>query len=506
MKNAKKVFAIALAAFMLFSLSIMAFAVDTYSISVATTETGHTYTAYQVFTGDLSGSTLSNIVWGSDINGAAFLAALKADTTFGADAANDFASCTTAAEVAAVIGQAGYNPAKMKQFAEVALANIAATNSGWDDDSTEAGHGNEATTYVISDLNAGYYLVTDELADESVNEAESALILKVTDSETIYPKENFNPTFDKNITTATGTAEGVADRDVDTDVEYNLVATLPSNLGDYASYKLNFFDTLDSGLSLKADTVKVYNGSTEITSATGVTVNTDPGAGTLAVYIADVKATGIEAVAGDVIRVTYKATVNSEIQPNANNVNEAYIQYSHDPRNVAEYSVLPPDDVYVWTFQLNVTKQFSDDQDHTAGFTLYKIDADDNEVAVEAEKTVTVNNGPLSWADLSDGHYVLKETTVPEGFNRASDTEFTVVTTVNSDGTRQSISTGNANVSANASDGTVAVTIVNNTGSTLPSTGGIGTTIFYIVGSLLVVGALVFIVSKRRMQSVSNNG
>lgn len=497
MKSIKKVFAIILVMVMVLACGAIAFAADTeepetYSITISNTEAGHTYTAYQIFEGELSDSTLSDIKWGSGINGADLLTALKADTVFGTGTGNDFSSCTSAADAAAIIGAENYAAAKVEEFAKKALANKKGTGVS-DDDSDE--NGDKTSAYIIEGLTAGYYLVTDEIENESVDMAESALILKVVKDQTVSPKSNSNPTFDKVIGT---NALGVADKNVGDEIEFTLKATLPASttLSKYTSYKLNFNDTLDAGLSFVSNSVKVYKDSTEITTATGVDIDTDT-AQTIKVSISDVKAAGIGATGGEVIKVVYKAELNSSAVKTGTQ-NTAYIEYSHDPNNSSEYSKLPEKKVTVWTFDFTLTKEFSDGQNHTAGFTLYKDEAKPgNEIGTEKE--ITTNNGTAVWNDLADGDYVLVETSIPDGFNSVEDIVFTITTTVDENGNRTRLLSSNSAVSTDYSTGDVTTKVVNNSGSILPSTGGIGTTIFYIVGSLLVIGALIFLISKRRM-------
>ena len=83
---------------------------------------------------------------------------------------------------------------------------------------------------------------------------------------------------------------------------------------------------------------------------------------------------------------------------------------------------------------------------------------------------------------LANGTYTLVESTVPDGYNKLADT---TVTIADSDVTLTNLSQ--------------AITVVNKAGSELPSTGGIGTTIFYVIGAILVLGAGVLLVTRRRM-------
>lgn len=505
MKNTKKIFAILFALILVFSTSSVVFADSGYDITVNSTAEDHIYTAYQVFTGDLSGSVLSNIGWGADVDGDALLTAIKGDSTFGSGTSNLFKDCTYAKDVAEVMSASTFTSAMTEKFAKDVLNNLnnPVTNSGWDDDSTETGHGNELATYVIHVDDPGYYLITDELADQTQSDAESALILKVIKDETVTPKAVGVPTLDKVIDDNSTDVYGVSDYKVGDTVNYVLSATLPaaSVYDKYEAYKIKFNDTLDAGLTLDKTSIKVYKGTTEITSATGVTVDTSTNQ-KLYVTIADTKATGIAAAAGDTIYVKYSATINENVvKSGADNENRVTLEFSHDPNNSAEYSVLPEKKVTVWTFDFTLTKTFSDSQNHTAGFTLYRKNGT-TETAVGTEKTVSTNAGTLTWNDLEDGTYVLKETTIPDGFNTADDVEFTITTTLAADGSaRQTMTSSNSAVSANKDTGDVTTSIENQEGSTLPSTGGIGTTIFYVVGSILVAGTIVLFVVKRRINA-----
>ena len=114
-------------------------------------------------------------------------------------------------------------------------------------------------------------------------------------------------------------------------------------------------------------------------------------------------------------------------------------------------------------------------------------DADAAAAAAEAgteydvPETISGTTAVASFTGLVNGTYTLVETTVPTGYNKAADSTVTIADT-----------DFNANVSASA-------TVVNNQGTELPSTGGIGTTIFYVVGSILVVAAGVLLITKKRM-------
>ena len=118
------------------------------------------------------------------------------------------------------------------------------------------------------------------------------------------------------------------------------------------------------------------------------------------------------------------------------------------------------------------------------------------ETGSEHKASMAVNTNGLARIDgLGAGIYTIKETVTPQGYNTLPD--LTVTVTCTADGTlKWSFSGGNGGY--DSSEGIYKITIVNNSGNMLPGTGGIGTTIFYILGGLLVVGAAVVLVARRK--------
>ena len=107
------------------------------------------------------------------------------------------------------------------------------------------------------------------------------------------------------------------------------------------------------------------------------------------------------------------------------------------------------------------------------------------------------------WEGLDDGDYKLVETTTPAGYNSISDILFTISAEheKSSDNPQLTSLTGGDLFTGVVRTGQLTADIVNQAGNTLPSTGGMGTTIFYVVGSILVIGAVVLLVSKKRMNT-----
>ena len=116
------------------------------------------------------------------------------------------------------------------------------------------------------------------------------------------------------------------------------------------------------------------------------------------------------------------------------------------------------------------------------------------------KELTTDDSGVLNFASLGEGTYELVETKTPATYNTAAKKKFTV--TMNSDGSfKVKVDDGNETTMANYSDAVYDATVINNKGTVLPSTGGMGTTIFYIVGGILVIGAGVLLVTKKRAEA-----
>ena len=234
---------------------------------------------------------------------------------------------------------------------------------------------------------------------------------------------------------------------------------------------------------------------------------------TFEVRFADLKTT--TARAGSVITVEYSATLNDQaVLGSTGNPNTMHVTYSNNPNDDqgGESGKTPDDTVTVFTYKVvanKVTKnpayvEGGSEPEYIslkgAGFTLYKKNASGKYVAVGSE----VKGDEMTtfeWKGLDDGDYKISETTTPSCYNTIADIEFTItavhdVTSVNP--TLTSLTGGNK-FTGEVSTGAVSADIENNTGSTLPETGGMGTTIFYVVGSILVLGAVVLLVTKKRM-------
>ena len=512
MKHSKKLASLLLALVMALSLAVTAFADEstTYSITINNSTAGHTYEAYQIFTGDLAtneagNKVLSNIVWGSGVS--------EAGQTALGDAAAKTETLKTEADA--------------KAFAKAVAPYL----------TTAAGSANTVTDgkYVISGLAAGYYLVKDQ--DGSLigdNDSYTEYIIQVVGNVTATPKSDVPEVQKKvkDINDSTDTTktdwQDSADYDIGDSIPFQLKATLADNVSSYTTYKVVFHDTLSKGLTYNKD-AKVYIDGTETNGFTvTATVNAD-GTTTLTVSCDDVKALG--AGNSSVITVEYTAKMNENaVLGSAGNPNEVYLEYSNNPNKSEEGNnetgETPKDVVIVFTYKTIINKVDSETKPLTgAAFKLEKLIKGEDGAAdtwtTIKEFAVDGTTTSFTFSGLDDGQYKLTETKTPVGYNTIDPIYFVIeathgetadvptLKTLNAyltdangnkqtemkDGESVNIDLGTVDLTA----GSITTTVVNKSGSELPSTGGIGTTIFYVLGGVLVLAAVVLLVTKKRM-------
>lgn len=528
MKHLKKLASILLVLVMVLSVTTTAFAAN------VSNETNHSYNAYQIFSGTQVDNSvpLGDVAWGSGINGADFLAELKTDTSFVKEGTNIFASCTTAADVAAVLGGYADKSDEANAFANVAakhLTNVCTAISA------------EATSV---NLAAGYYLLVDTSMPGEGDAMNSAL-LQVTNKGSITIEKKYEvPTVDKSVKDTDNQWGEAADWEIGSDVPFQLVGTLPSNYADYETYKYVFHDTLSAGLQYNGN-VKVYvqNGETKTEITTGFTV--DPtaaataGGGTLTVTFADLKkVANVNKDSKIVVEYTAELLSTAKIGKTGNK-NEVYLEYSNNPNQTGEGTTgnTPTDEVLVFTYELDVTKVDGQDAEKKlakAEFVLLNSDktkvakvtdgklvewvdvptaGEDGTITYPAGTTLTSGtNGKFVIAGLDAGSYYLRETKAPAGYNLLKN-DISVTITATLDKTENnpaltelklSVKDDKTGAEATGSDGSVdtgivATNVMNNSGAQLPETGGMGTTLFYVLGGILVLVAIILLVTRKRM-------
>ncbi|MBE6973423.1 MAG: isopeptide-forming domain-containing fimbrial protein [Ruminococcaceae bacterium] len=522
MKTTKRIFASLLAVMLMVALMVVpASAAGPYSITIDTHDEGHAYEAYQIFAGTLDEVTikgvtsyvLSNITWGNGVD------ATKIEDLGDAQAVS--AGLTDEASAHA--------------FAEKLVSEeyLSADPTG-----TSEGDG----PYTISGLEAGYYLVKDvsDSIDADEYHAYTDYILRVVKNTTVAPKASV-PSLIKRVSTSDGVgyAQSISAA-IGHDVFFELNASMPSLIGTYTTYKMTFVDTLPAGLDYEEGSVKVYTNNDnnladleEIEEGFSVSYNNRVLTVTVTDAIASILETEDQVMVSDNIVVRFAAKLNSNAvvgvgQDELGNKNTAVLQYSNDPNNGASYGTTTEEDAQVYTYSLQVVKVDSNNRENKlsgAQFRLWRYEgasvtdkrfaiANDNGdgtytitgvTSTESEGTIftTDANGQFTAKGVNSGTYRLTEVTPPVGYNKLTDNA-AIQLVANLNATSGKVDSFSAN-KADTLDTTVSadnyiatLTIANKSGATLPETGGMGTTILYIVGAALMIGAGTVLVTKKR--------
>ena len=519
MKKMKKVMALLLSLVMVLAMSVVAFA-DEGSAGSSTTYTitapsgSHQYEIYQIFTGDLHEGTLSNVKWGA--NGAGTEGEAVDQAVINAlTAVNNIATSDT-------------NKLKViKQYANLTSTPVGTVTNG--------------ETYTAA---AGYYLIKDKDGSVTGTDSYTLYIVKVVNDVNITPKSAV-PSFDKKImdtndtTGVTSKWQDSADYDIGDDVPFKLEGTVASNYTEYKKYYFAFHDKQEAEvLDFNADSVKVYVGDgTEPINKNAYRLVKAPTDGcTFEVIFDDLmhsaKEFNFSVTNGTKIRVEYTAKLTDKANIGSKgNVNGGKLEFSNNPNSEQggesdTHGETPWDNVIVFTYKVVVNKIDSDNNALPgAAFELSKKDVNGNWVSVdlvnatlnpETKKYELTSNTQTTfeWKGLDDGTYQLAEIITPAGYNTISPIEFKVEADHNiawdgTDNTRNGVLTnltgtkvtGEIEFTEKKDEGSLSTDVINNKGSELPSTGGMGTTIFYVVGSILVLGAAILLITKKRMSA-----
>ena len=527
-----------------------ALAADDNTITISSETSGHTYQAYQVFAGTftVSSGNLSNITWGSGVNGTNLLAAIKANATYG----SSFSSCVTAADVAQVISTSyPADTAFANALAKLVSANLTATH-------TDSGAPSGTYTYTISNLSDGYYFVNEASLGTTPDNAYTKFLLQVVDNVTVSAKTD-KPAIalkvlENNDGTYKNTWNDAADYSIRTAVPYRIVSIVP-DMTYYDTYYYQMTDTISSGSTFNASSVKVYYvnsagamydietststgaGGTELTS--GYTVS--PTAGGFTLTFSDLSNTsGVPALGGGYLVVEYTATLNSnasvQVPATPGNATEVYLTYSNNPNNAdgSGTGVTPKDEVVVYTFRLTINKVDNSTPAVPLTGATFALFTDLTNVTTAAADPATAANfataltftgsagsytrstsgdymlsgtagGVYTIDGLDQGTYYLVEISAPAGYNRLITPVSVVIDPTYHDGTQSSAyvdghvpdATGDQLITVTANGGT-ALDVVNQAGATLPETGGMGTKLFTIGGlSLMLIAVIVVFLRKK---------
>lgn len=537
MKATKRIFSVfltcVLAFTMAFAMGLTASAADyTITINKPTGDIDRTYEAYQIFRGNLDGSTLSDIEWGTGIDGAAFLTELQKNAAY--------TSCKDAKTVAEKLASFTDDSNEAVAFAKLAGKFLTTATAS-------------SSTGQIT-VPAGYYLLKD--VTTATHDALSLNILKVVKDVTVNPKAD-HPTVDKKIGTDITTGAAANEATIGDKVPFVIASKVPQMQG-YTKYFFVLNDSMTAGLTYNKD-VAIKIGATTL-AADAYDVVYDDTANTMKIVIKNF--IQYKSEAGKDIVVTYSATLNEKADlTQAGNKNTVKLTYSNNP-NVDYKGDNEPDTTDpVGETPEHVTVTYS------TTLQLTKVDGADNNVKLEgvefqitgtsiktavskgdyfkqdaagtyyqlkdgtftetapttetgskyvstsvkyakvadtAEQTkmqkvtasgTTDANGLITFEGLGAGTYYITELKAKGGYNLLTAPITVTITAVPS-------ATGCSwTVSSNATfaDDMVKLTVENNKGSVLPITGGIGTTIFYVIGGLLVCGAVVMAITKKKL-------
>lgn len=600
MKRMRKLVSLLLTLVMVIAMAVPAFAKDE-EVKLTNPMDGHTYTAYQIFKGEISGAEdnykLANLQWGDNVNSETLLTALKAMPN------SEFTDATDAVAVAEVIAEKYKEAAALDQLAKIIAEHITGDGTVLTKE--------DGNDYASASVAPGYYMIQDTVAENGNQHSISKYIVEVVGPTDLVQKSK-ETTVEKKIQKITEikdnvTGEVTKNKDgVDLDEagigepkEFTLTATLPEDYALYKSFYLNFRDTMQHMEFIGVDSVVVMRGDREI-AAIAATDSEDKATdryfvsyshdetedtGSLSVLIKNLKRVSSDIQAGDKVIVTYQAKLTPQaVIAGDTNINKVVLDYSNNPNsnwdpdeeNPEEpnppYGTTPEDEVELVTTELVIQKNDGEGKNLAgAGFTLtgdvndiritttarftrddvngiyyeltdgtytttspdttnidtdkyvmatdgtypkYKLEyvQDTEEVKSNTETTKVIawvdESGQLVFSGLGAGNYTLTESTTPVGYNTIEPINFTIKYIPRDTPTEELeegqsvgfyVSESNYPITLGTEKNNLMTTVVNNSGAVLPSTGGIGTTIFYVLGSILLIGAGVLLVTKRKM-------
>lgn len=424
---------------------------------------------------------------------------------------------STGAEIVKYLDGIKDNATAVREFADKVYAKVKTMDVDY-----------TAANGVFAEVDQGYYLIAQTKI--GTNEAYSLVMLGTAGKNNlkITPKTGV-PTFEKKIkekNDSTGVESGwqdASDYDIGDKVPFKLTGTVSDKYDNYKTYYYAFHDKMDDTLEFNADSVVVKIDGKEVAKEK-YTLNTKTTDGcTFEVVFNDLKT--VSPTKPENVTVEYTATLKDTAKlGSVGNFNKGKLEFNNNPYYEGEGKPETPgetpwDEVVVFTYKLIANK--TDGQGDAlagAGFTLYKFNKDtDDYVKVKEIEAGETTKFEFTGADA--GKYKLVETTVPDGYNKADDLVFEVKGTYEAvnktdplkaptltkleifDEKGNSITGEDKVFTTNLAAGTATTNIKNLTGSELPSTGGMGTTVLYAVGTLMILAAAAFLVMKKKAES-----
>ena len=473
MKYMKKLMALLAALTLALAMAVPAFAETTTTTYTITINKGTgTYAAYQIFKGDLHEGTLSNIEWGDNV------------TTAGQKALGNAAD-----KAKALTGET-----EAKAFA-VDVAKYLTENA--------AGTGTDSITV----SSPGYYLIKNTIV--GTGEVFTDYILRVG-----------------------------GDNQIGDTVGFRTITTVP-NVSGYSKYEYIIHDEMSAGLTSNVKTkndvtIKVNDSDANVLDQTYYDVTFDAdNTNKFTVTVNVLQAIQDNKMYAENELYTYYTGIlneNAKVYNDGKQDNKAYLEYSNNPHDNTTTNKTPEKVVYDWTFKMEVNKVDGESNATLtdAKFVLSKNGScalgaiDDDGQPTNTENLISlIDNGNGSYtvapADHTgtyvmtagnitikglddDAEYYLYETKAPAGYNRLTDAvKFKI--TADYDETGKNCTSVTTQVNEDNPQDSLSITVKNNKGASLPSTGGIGTTLFYVIGGGLMAVAAVLLVAKKRMNN-----
>lgn len=500
-KAMKKLMAALLAVAMVCAMAIPAFAAtETGTITVDNAVNGKTYNFYRIM--DIATHTDDN-----PYTGIVYKVNNKW-STFVKDSQWNSYFTVKADDTVTVANDTVDNSAFAAKFAAEAQKVL----SNHDPDYTVTAQNGKAE--VTADL--GYYLVVSDGWDST-----KAVIcsLGTTTPNVIIKEKNGKPTIEKEVKeNSTNTFGEENDASIGDIVEFK--ATVKVIDGAPVNYVVH--DVMSNGLRFvnEGEHSVVVKVNDNVLSAENYTIDTTRDNCTFDIVFKNVDNTRSVLNSNDVVTITYYAEVTADaVIGGTGNDNKIKLEYGDKQETEWDFTK-----TYVWSFDVfkytrvesatsagtftdealsgAIFKVLNSDGTKTAYFThdsvnnAYKFAGWSASEGAVAEVT-TPDDGKINFVGLDSGSYKLEEVKAPQGYNAlTAPIDFTISGT-------SSNSKGQVSYKLNNEDATGCINVLNNAGTTLPGTGGIGTTIFYVLGSILVIGAVVLLITKKRMSAAA---
>ncbi|MEE0265785.1 MAG: SpaH/EbpB family LPXTG-anchored major pilin [Acutalibacteraceae bacterium] len=484
----KKLFTFLLSMVLIFSMGTVAFAAGSGTITIENAEDGAEYKIYKMLDFAPSSADSSKGIYTIEENWEDF---------FTTAPATDFFNVVTSGGQVTVVLKKGVTEVN-QTLAQAAIA-YAKKNSDIAPAAkitADAAKAGETTTIKFENLELGYYAIDTSLG----------ILCALTNTNTDFTaaEKNEKPDINKYVQEDRDNSWGeVNDADIDQVVNFKSTVTVGDGPTNYVMH-----DKMDKGLTFNNDVVVKLDADNSVVSKSNYTVTVSPADGdTFDVafndaFIADQK--------GTTFTVYYSATLNEDANiVTDGNDNTVYLSYGEDNKWETKEDTTT---TYTWKFDVFKFAKEGENKISLAGAVFKLVDENGDDVKFTAvstntykvdkdgtvDKIETETDGKFEIVGLDEGTYMLHEEKAPEGYNKLANPVAVEIKSEHSDDTL----TASYKIEG-LEDGKTTIEVENKTGGLFPNTGGIGTTIFYVVGSLLMVGSAVIFVTKKRMSTFS---